>query len=138
VSLGILVLPAAAQAGALRVQMDEARAALVAPAGERARAAATGAIVGGAVGVLLGSALSRNPPPPPPGYVPRVVEEAEIVEAEPVERVVVERRRPRRVVEIEEAAPEPIEEEEECVTRRSRTYNPRTGTTTIRRERECD
>jgi len=46
----------------------------------------------------------------------------EVDEPEPM---IVRPRRERRVVEIEEVAPE------ECVTRRSRTFDPRTGETII-------
>jgi hypothetical protein len=50
----------------------------------------------------------------------------EVDEPEPM---IVRPRRERSVVEIEEVAPEVLEEE--CVTRRSRTFDPRTGETII-------
>jgi hypothetical protein len=57
----------------------------------------------------------------------------EVDEREPV---VVRPRRERRVVEVEDAVPEVVEEA--CVTRRSRIFDPRTGETVIRKERRCD
>jgi hypothetical protein len=82
--------------------------------GERGSAAAAGAIMGGAVGVMLGSALAR-PAPPPVVYAPP----AEAVEeVEPADEVIFRKRPARRVVEIEEdedAAPRVVQEEE-CIT----------------------
>jgi hypothetical protein len=88
--------------------------------GERGSAAAAGAIMGGAVGVMLGSALAR-PAPPPVVYAPP----AEVVEeVEPADEVIVRKRPARRVVEIEEdedVGPRVVQEEE-CVTRRAKVY----------------
>ena len=91
-------------------------------AGEREAAAVAGALVGGAVGVLLGSTLPRPAPPPT------------VIVEEPVERVVVERRPVRRVVEVEEEVPPLLEE---CVTRRTKIYDPDFDETIVRKERRC-
>src|SRR5918998_1511240 len=80
--------------------------------GEKERAAAVGANVGGAGGVLLGSTLNQQAPPPV-GYAsaaPPVVED--------------------------EAAPRVVDEEE-CLTRRTKVYDPNSGETIVRRERDC-
>ena len=103
-------------------------------AGDREKAAIGGAIVGGALGVMLGAAANRNGAAPPPPYS-RPAPPPEMEEDEP-EPVIVRPRRERRVVEVEDdAAPEVVEE---CVTRRSRTYDPRTSQTITTRERRCD
>jgi hypothetical protein len=91
------------------------------PTGER-EAAVAGALVGGAVGALLGSTLPRPAPPP-------------VIVEEPVERVVVERRPSRRIVEVEEDAPPQVVEE--CVTRRTRVYDPDSDEMIVRKERSC-
>ena len=91
-------------------------------AGEREAAAVAGALVGGAVGVLLGSTLPRPAPPPT------------VIVEEPVERVVVERRPVRRVVEVEEEVPPLLEE---CVTRRTKIHDPDFDETIVRKERRC-
>ena len=91
------------------------------PTGER-EAAVAGALVGGAVGALLGSTLPRPAPPP-------------VIVEEPVERVVVERRPSRRIVEVEEDAPPQVVEE--CVTRRTRVYDPDLDEMIVRKERSC-
>jgi hypothetical protein len=110
--------------------------------GEREKAAAVGAIVGGAVGVLLGSTLNQ-PPPPPVGYAPvppPVVEDEEPAEEVVIkdEEVTIQKRPARRVVEVEEqeAAPRVVEEDE-CLTRRTTVYDPNSGETIVRRERDC-
>jgi hypothetical protein len=62
-----------------------------------------------------------------------------VEEVEPAEEVIVRKRPARRVVEIEEdedVAPR-VEQEEECVTRRTKVYDPRSGQTVITRERNC-
>ncbi len=100
---------------------------LVTRTGDR-EAAVAGAIVGGAVGALIGSTLPHAAPPPPPRRV--------IVEEEPEERVIIERPA-RRVVEIEDDEAPRIVDEEECVTRRTRVYDPDLGETVTRRERRC-
>ena len=92
-------------------------------AGEREAAAVAGALVGGAVGVLLGSTLPRPAPPPT------------VIVEEPVERVVVERRPVRRIVEVEEEVPPPSIEE--CVTRCTKVYDPDFDETIVRKERRC-
>ena len=103
--------------------------------GEKAEAAAVGAIVGGAVGVLLGSTLNQ-PAPPPVGYAPApptVVEDEE-----PADEVIIRKRPARRVVEVEEREATPrVVEEEECLTRRTKVYDPNSGETIVRRERDC-
>lgn len=100
--------------------------------GERqAGAVAAGAIMGGAVGLMLGSQLARPAPPPVVVHAPPPPE-ADVVEEEVVP---VRRRVTRRVVEIEEAAPEIVEEE--CLTRRTRIYDPNSGGMVIRKERDC-
>jgi hypothetical protein len=103
--------------------------------GDREKAVIGGAIVGGALGVMLGAAANRNAAPPPPAYA-RPAPPPEMEEADEPEPVIAHPRRGRRVVEVEEAAPEMVEEE--CVTRRSRTFDPRTGETIIRKERRCE
>ena len=102
--------------------------------GEKEKAAAVGAIVGGAVGVLLGSTLNQQAAPPV-GYVPVP---PTVVEEEPAEEVIIRKRPARRVVEVEEqeAAPQVVEEEE-CLTRRTTVYDPDSGETIVRRERDC-
>ena len=92
-------------------------------AGEREAAAVAWALVGGAVGVLLGSTLPRPAPPPT------------VIVEEPVERIVVERRPVRRIVEVEEEAPPPPIEE--CVTRRTKVYDPDFDETIVRKEQRC-
>jgi hypothetical protein len=103
--------------------------------GDREKAAIGGAIVGGALGVMLGAAANRNAAPLPPAYS-RPAPPPEMEEVDEPEPVIVRPRRERRVVEVEDAAPEVVEEE--CVTRRSRIFDPRTGETVIRKERRCD
>jgi hypothetical protein len=103
--------------------------------GDREKAAIGGAIVGGALGVMLGAAANRNAAPPPPAYA-RPAPPPEMEEVDEPEPVIVRPRRERRVVEVEDAVPEVVEEE--CVTRRSRIFDPRTGETVIRKERRCD
>ena len=103
--------------------------------GEKEKAAVAGAIVGGAMGVLLGSTLNQ-PAPPPVVYAPAtptVVEDEELAE-----EVIIRKRPARRVVEVEEreAAPRVVEEEE-CLTRRTKVYDPDSGETVVRRERDC-
>src|SRR5215210_6578186 len=118
-------------------QSREFGSSIILKVGERGSAAAAGAIMGGAVGVMLGSALAR-PAPPPVVYAPP----AEAVEeVEPAEEEVIVRKRPaRRVVEMEEdeedVAPRVVQEEE-CVTRRTKVYDPRSGQMVVRRERNC-
>jgi hypothetical protein len=102
--------------------------------GDREKAAIGGAIVGGALGVMLGAAANRNAAPPPPAYA-RPTPPPEMEEVDEPEPVIVRPSRERRVVDVEEAAPEVVEEE--CVTIRSRTRDPRTGETIVRRERRC-
>ena len=84
---------------------------------------------------MLGFALAR-PAPPPVVYAPP----AEVVEGvEPADEVIVRKRPARRVVEIEEdedVAPRVVQEGE-CVTRRTKVYDPRSGETVVRRERDC-
>jgi hypothetical protein len=104
-------------------------------AGDREKAAIGGAIVGGALGVMLGAAANGNPAPPPAAYA-RPARPPEMAEDEP-EPVIVRPRRERRVVEVEEEVAAEVVEEE-CVMRRSRTHDRRTGETIIRRERRCD
>jgi len=102
--------------------------------GEKAKAAAVGAIVGGAVGVLLGSTLNQSAPPV--GYAPAAPTVVE--DEEPADEVIIRKRPARRVVEVEEheAAPRVVEEEE-CLTRRTRVYDPDSGEMVVRRERDC-
>jgi hypothetical protein len=53
--------------------------------------------------------------------------------------VIVRKRPARRVVEIEDdedVAPGVVQEEE-CVTRRTKVYDSRSGQTVVRRERDC-
>ena len=104
--------------------------------GEKAEAAAVGAIVGGAVGVLLGSTLNQQAAPPV-GYGP--VPPTVVEDDEPAEEVIIQKRPARRVVEVEEqeVAPRVVEEEEECLTRRTKVYDPNSGETIVRRERDC-
>src|SRR3954471_14278769 len=104
----------------LPTQTGEFGSPAIVKVGERGSAAAAGAIMGGAVGVMLGSALAR-PAPPPVVYAPP----AEVVEeVEPADEVIVRKRPARRVVEIEEdedVGPRVVQEEE-CVTRRTKVY----------------
>jgi hypothetical protein len=56
-----------------------------------------------------------------------------------MDEVIVRKRTARRVVEFEEdedVAPR-VEQEEECVTRRTKVYDPRSKQTVVRRERDC-
>jgi hypothetical protein len=92
------------------------------PTGEREAAVAGALVGGGALGALLGSTLPRPAPPP-------------VIVEEPVERVVVERRPSRRIVEVEEDAPPQVVEE--CVTRRTRVYDPDSDEMIVRKERSC-
>lgn len=79
--------------------------------------------MGGAVGVLLGSSVRAHAAPPP-----MVVEEEE-------EPVVIHRRPARRVVEVEEDdVPHVVED---CVTRRTKVYDPELDETVVRKERRC-
>src|SRR5215217_7216823 len=116
----ITALVTSAVSAPLPSQVAEFGSPAIVKVGERGSAAAAGAIMGGAVGVMLGSALAR-PAPPPVVYAPP----AEVVEeVEPAEDEVIVRKRPaRRVVEIEEdeedVAPRVVQEEE-CVTRRTK------------------
>jgi hypothetical protein len=121
----------------LPTHSDPSGSPVIVKVGEREKAAAVGAILGGAVGVMLGSGIAR-PAPPPVVYAPPA--EA-IEEVEPAEEEVIVRKRPaRRVVEIEDdeedVAPRVVQEEE-CVTRRTKVYDPRSGQTMVRRERDC-
>jgi hypothetical protein len=103
--------------------------------GEKAEAAAVGAIVGGAVGVLLGSTLNQQAAPPV-GYGP--VPPTVVEDEEPAEEVMIQKRPARRVVEVEEQEVAPrVVEEEECLTRRTKVYDPNSGETIVRRERDC-
>jgi hypothetical protein len=102
--------------------------------GDKARAAATGAIVGGALGVMLGATLGQNARQPAPAYVRPP--EYDTIEEDPEPPVISERQRSRGVVEVEEEASQLIEEEE-CITRRTRIYEPATGRTVFRKERNC-
>jgi hypothetical protein len=110
--------------------------------GDKAEAAAVGAIVGGAVGVLLGSTLNQQAAPPV-GYgpvPPTVVEDEEPAEEVIIkdEEVTIQKRPARRVVEVEEHEVAPrVVEEEECLTRRTKVYDPNSGEMVVRRERDC-
>ena len=136
---GLAIISAAlvtsAVSAPLPTQSREFDSSIILKVGERGSAAAAGAIMGGAVGVMLGSALAR-PAPPPVVYAPP----AEAVEeVEPADEVIFRKRPARRVVEIEEdedAAPRVVQEEE-CITQRTKVYDPRSGQTVIRRERDC-
>jgi hypothetical protein len=124
--IGTVLIISAGQASSLPVQSGQGAPRLqITPAGDKEAAAVAGAIVGGAVGVLLGSTLNQPLPPPPPVLV-----------EEPVERIVVEKRPARRIVEIEEedAPPQIVEE---CVTRRTKVYDPNLDEMVVRRERSC-
>src|SRR6187402_1718062 len=99
---GLAMLSAAlvtsAVSAPLPTQSREFDPSILLKVGERGSAAAAGAIMGGAAGVMLGSALAR-PAPPPVAYAPP----AEAVEeVEPADEVIVRKRPARRVVEIEE------------------------------------
>ena len=123
-----------AMSAPLPTQSGEFGSSVIVKVGEREKAAAAGAIMGGAVGVMLGSALAR-PAPPPVVYAPP----AEVEEEVEPDEVIVRKRPARRVVEIEEdedVAPRVVQEEE-CVTRRTKVVDPRSGQTVIRRERDC-
>src|SRR3954471_2078883 len=119
---GLAMLSTALVTGAvsapLRSQFAEFGSPAIVKVGERGSAAAAGAIMGGAVGVMLGSALAR-PTPPPVVYAPP----AEVVEeVEPADEVIVRKRPARRVVEIEEdedVAPR-VGQDAECVPRRTK------------------
>src|SRR3954470_11153790 len=119
----------------LPTQSAEFGSSAIVKVGERGSAAAAGGIMGGAVGGMPGSALAP-PAPPPVVYSPP----AEVVEEiEPADEVIVRKRPARRVVEIEEdedVAPRVVQEEE-CVTRRTKVYDPRSGQMVVRRERDC-
>ena len=108
--------------------------------GDRAGAVAAGAIVGGALGVIVGSQVGRAAAPPPPVVYapPPPPEEAtsEVVEEEVSEPAPIRRRTSRRVVEVEEDGPEIAPQD--CVTRRTKTYDPVTGRTTFTKERDCE
>ena len=86
----------------------------------------------GAVGLMLGSALAG----------PALRHSSTHLRqrwGEPADEVIVRKRPARRVVEIEEdedVAPRAVQEAE-CVTRRTKVYDPRSGQTVIRRERNC-
>jgi len=123
-----------AMSAPLPTQSGEFGSSVIVKVGEREKAAAAGAIMGGAVGVMLGSALAR-PAPPPVVYAPP----AEVEEEVEPDEVIVRKRPARRGVEIEEdedVAPRVVQEEE-CVTRRTKVVDPRSGQTVIRRERDC-
>jgi hypothetical protein len=116
----------------LPTQSREIDSSVTVKVGERGEAAAAGTIMGGAVGLMLGSALAR-PAPPPGVYAPP----AEVVEeVEPADEVIVRKRPARRVEEDEDVAPRVVQEAE-CVTRRTKVHDPRSGQTVIRRERNC-
>ena len=134
--LGTVVLTGAGQAAPLPMHSRPiAASSLVTKVGEKEKAAAVGAIVGGAVGVLLGSNLNQQAPLPAVAYEPP---SSRVVEEEYSEDEVVERRPARRVVEIEEQLPAPrVVEEDECVSRRMKIYDPDSGETIVRTEREC-
>ena len=129
---GLAILSAAlvtsAVSAPLPTQSREFDSSIILKVGERGSAAAAGAIMGGA-------ALAR-PAPPPVVYAPP----AEAVEeVEPADEVIFRKRPARRVVEIEEdedAAPRVVQEEE-CITQRTKVYDPRSGQTVVRRERDC-
>src|SRR5215203_5186285 len=96
---GLAMLSAAVVTSAvsapLPTQSREFGSSIILKVGERGSAAAAGAIMGGAVGVMLGSALAR-PAPPPVVYAPP----AEVVEeVEPAYKVIVKKRPDRRVIE---------------------------------------
>jgi len=136
VLLGTVVMTSAGQAAPLPRQFQPFNVSrLVLDVGDKEKATAMGAIVGGAVGVLLGSNLNQQGPPPAIAYErpsSRVVEDED-----PIEEVV-EHRPARRIVETEEQLPAPrVVEEEECVSRRTKIYDPGSGETVVRREREC-
>src|SRR3954453_14463872 len=104
-------LVTSAVAAPLPSQSDPFGSPVIVKVGEREKAAAAGAIMGGAVGVMLGSALARPAPPPavyaPPGEV--------VAEVDPADEVIVRKRPARPVVEIEEdedVAPRVVQEEE--------------------------
>jgi hypothetical protein len=127
----VLIVPAEAGPLPMAHALSGAPSLLIAT-GDREKALAAGAIMGGAVGAILGSTIARQPPPPVV-YAPPPPPEA-------VEEDVVVRRRPaRRVVEVEEEEPPPprVVEEEECLTRRTKVYDPSSGRTIVRRERDC-
>jgi hypothetical protein len=102
--------------------------------GDRAGAVAAGAIVGGALGVIVGSQVGRAAAPPPVVYAPPPPPE-EVVEEEVAEPAPMRRRAARRVVEVEEDGPEV--EPQDCVTRRSKSFDPATGRTVFTKERDC-
>jgi hypothetical protein len=106
---------------------------------DRAGAVAAGAVVGGALGVIVGSQIGRAAAPPPVVYAaPPPPEEAtsEVVEEELAEPAPLRRRASRRVVEVEEDEGAPVEPRD-CVTRRTKTYDPATGRTVFTKERDC-
>src|SRR4051812_9084301 len=106
--------------------------------GDRAGAVAAGAIVGGALGVIVGSQVGRAAAPPPVVYAPPPPPEeatSEVVEDEVAEPAPMRRRAARRVVEIEEDGPDA--EPQDCVTRRSKSFDPATGRTIFSKERDC-
>jgi hypothetical protein len=152
IAAGLALVGAVLATGAGQAAPVPARSGTSAPAlpltlaGEKEKAAVEGALVGGALGVILGTTLGQSgayPPPPPVHYAPPPPAYAPpppVVEDEPpARRVVIERRPSRRVVEVEEeeAAPEVVEEEE-CVTRQTKVYDPNSGRTIVRKERDCD
>ena len=82
-------LATSAVSAPLPTQSREIDSSVLVKVGERGEAAAAGAIMGGAVGLMLGSALAR-PAPPPVVYAPP----AEVVEeVEPADEVIVRKGR---------------------------------------------
>ena len=124
--LGTALAPTAGQAAPLPARSGQpAVEAPVILVGDREAAAVAGALMGGAFGAMIGSSLAPRPAPPPPT----------VIVEEPAERVVIERRPVRRIVEVEEDVPPPVVEE--CVTRRTRVYDPDFDETIVRKERRC-
>src|SRR4051812_39870603 len=120
-----------------RADLDASALPLVRVA-DRAGPVAAGAVVGGALGIIVGSQIGRAAAPPPVVYAaPPPPEEAtsEVVEEELAEPAPLRRRAARRVVEIEEDGPDA--EPQDCVTRRSKSFDPATGRTIFSKERDC-
>src|SRR5215216_4612301 len=82
-------------AGSMLIEKPDVRPEIVL-IGDREKAAIGGAIVGGALGVMLGAAANRNAAPPPPAYE-RPVPPLEMEEADEPEPVIVCPSRERRV-----------------------------------------
>src|SRR4051794_22882175 len=123
--LGTALAPTAGQAAPLPARSGQpAVEAPVILAGDREAAAVAGAGMGGAFRAMIGSSLAPRPAPPPPAGVV----------GGPVGRGVIEERPVRRIVEVEDAPPPVVEE---CVTRRTRVYDPDFDETIVRKERRC-